>query len=364
MERDFLTRQLGIGDQLVEPAHQLADIARDGSCEEIEHVAGHLERRETCQLGGENFLPEFDVGRLDIGDQTHRETAQQARFDAIECLRCTVCREDQTLAFGQQRIDRIKQLFLRRSLADDELDVVDQQQVEAAQAGFEFEHLVGFERLDEFDHEPLGAAVENAAARMGLQKAVADRVEQMRLALAGRGLEIERRELRLFRCAHALCRVEREHIGLAGDKGGEGQARVETDRAGETGVAQRVRTDCHHRRVGPVIGRTAAIGMQPQIGDLAAARMHLDTHVAHFAAGNLPCQAQPVGKAILDPVGAEFGGQEQVERARVLIDAANLDRPDPLAVQLVAKILAEPLADIGPIRSQVYRFLIFHEIVL
>ncbi len=104
--------------------------------------------------------------------------------------------------------------------------------------------------------------------------------------------------------------------------------------------------------------------MQAQIGDLTASRMHLDADIAHFAAGDLPCQAQAVGKAILDPVGAEFGGQEKVERARILFDATDLDRLDPLAVKLVSQILSQALADVRPIRRQVYRFQIFHEIVL
>ena len=199
---------------------------------------------------------------------------------------------------------------------------------------------------------------------MRLQEGMAGGVQQVRLALAGGGLEVERAELRLFGRAHALRGVERQHIGFAGDEGGEGEAGVEPDRAGETGIAQRVGADRHHRGVGPVIGRAASVRMETQIGDLAAPGMDLDADVAHFAARDLPRQAEPVGKTVLDPIGAEFGGQEQVERTAVLVDPADLDRLDPLAVELVTKILAQALADIGPVRRQVHRLLIFHEIVL
>ncbi len=190
LQGHFLPRQLRIGDQLVEAADQFAHIARDRPGQEIEHICRYFERREAGKLGCEDLLAQFDIGCLDIGHQSHRETRKQARFHAVQSLGRAVCGKYQPLAFGQQRIDRIEEFFLRAGLADDELDVIHQQQVETTQAGLEFQHLVGLQRLDEFDHEAFGAAVENAAARMGLQEAVADRVEQMRLALARSGLEI------------------------------------------------------------------------------------------------------------------------------------------------------------------------------
>ena len=199
---------------------------------------------------------------------------------------------------------------------------------------------------------------------MRLKEAVADRMQQVCLALAGGGLEVERAELRLLGRAHALRGIEGEHVRFAGDEGGEGQAGVEPNRAGETGIAKRIGADRHHRIVGAVIGRAATVRMQPQIGDLAAAGVHLDAYVAHFAARDLPREAQPIGEAILHPVRAELGRQEKVERAAVAVDPADLDRFDPLAVQLVTQILAQALADVGPVRRQVHCVLIFHEIVL
>jgi hypothetical protein len=82
--------------------------------------------------------------------------------------------------------------------------------------------------------------------------------------------------------------------------------------------------------------------------------------VAHFGAGDLPGEAQPVGKAVGHPVGGELGRQEQVERAGLLAERAELDRLDPLAVELLAQVLAQALADVSPVRSKVEGFLIFH----
>ena len=363
LQGHFLPRQLGIGDQLVEAADQLADVAGDGAGEEIDHIARNFERGEFGQLGFEDRLPELDIGGLHIRDETHGEARKQARFDPVQRLGRAIGGKDQALALGQERVDRVEQFLLRGGLADDELDIVDEQQIEAAQARLELDHLVLLQRLDEFDHEAFGAAIEDAAARMGLEEAVADGVQEVGLALAGPRLEIERAELGPFGRGHALRCVAGEDIRFARNEGGEGQHRVEPDAGGEAGIADRVGGDRHHPGIGTVIGGAAAIGVDVQIGDLAAAGMHADPHIAHVRAGDFPCQRKAIGKAILHPFGGEFGGQEQVERPRVTVDAADLDRLDPLAVQLVTEILAQALADIAPVRRKIDSFEVFHVFV-
>ena len=105
--------------------------------------AGHFAAARSCvSLRFEDRAAQFDIGGLDIGDEAHRQADEQARLDPVERLRRAVGGEDQPLALGQQRIDRVEQFFLRAGLADDELDIVHQQQVEAAQPRLEFDHLV------------------------------------------------------------------------------------------------------------------------------------------------------------------------------------------------------------------------------
>src|SRR5690606_2886872 len=48
------------------------------------------------------------------------------------------------------------------------------------------------------------------------------------------------------------------------------------------------------------------------------------------------------------------------QRAAGLAEAAQLDRPDPLAEQLVAQILAQPLADVRPIGGEIEGLLFGH----
>jgi hypothetical protein len=76
------------------------------------------------------------------------------------------------------------------------------------------------------------------------------------------------------------------------------------------------------------------------------------------SAGHLPGQRKPVGKAFTHPVGGKFVRQEQIECPGFLADRAKLDRLDPLAVQLLAQIFAQTLADISPVRREVHGLLL------
>ena len=128
----------------------------------------------------------------------------------------------------------------------------------------------------------------------------------------------------------------------------------------EARIADRIGGDRHHAVIGTVIGGAPPIGVQVQVGDLAATGMHADADIAHFGGCDLPRERQAIRKPVLHPFRREFGGQEQVERARLAVDTADLDRLDPLAVQLMAQILAQALADIRPIRREIDSFEVFH----
>ena len=179
-------------------------------------------------------------------------------------------------------------------------------------------------------------------------------MKQVRLALPRRALEVERRELRRFQRGHALCGIDREHVGGARNEFGEGQRRI---KPGNRGIgAERRGSLALHRsdRPGVVGGHSA----HPQFRHGAAARVDGDPDLAHFRTRDLPRERQPVGKPIGHPVRGKLGRQEQVERAGFLAKRADLNRLDPLAVQLRAKILFQALADIGPICRKIERFLV------
>ena len=269
-------------------------------------------------------------------------------------MRCAVGGEHQPFALSEQRVNRVKQFFLRARFADNELDIIHQQQIETAQPCFKFDHLVLFQGLNKFDHKPLCAAVEDPRARVRLQIGMSNRVEQMGFALSGCRFEVKRGKLRAFGGRHSLSRVACENIRLAQNKGCESERGVEAYAGGETCIPQSVGRDRHHRGIGAVIGCPPAIRVQIEVSHLPAAGVDADVDFAHFTAGNLPRKRQTLGKTVLHPIGREFGWQIQIERAGFLINSAHLDRLDPLAVQLMTKIFAQSAADIGPVGCKVH----------
>src|SRR5690606_28765847 len=97
-----------------------------------------------------------------------------------------------------------------------------------------------------------------------------------------------------------------------------------------------------------------------EVGDLAPPGVYGNPDVLHLAARDLPRERQPVVEPVLNPIGGELGRQEQVESAGLLAEAAQLDRANPLAVQLVSETLAQSLTDVRPVRREIQSFLIFH----
>ena len=82
----------------------------------------------------EDVEAQLVVGGVDVGDQPPCHAAEDAVLDAFEVLG-TERSEVMTMPLpgADDLIHRVEELFLRRLLAGDELDVVDHQQVDRAQ---------------------------------------------------------------------------------------------------------------------------------------------------------------------------------------------------------------------------------------
>ena len=103
-----------------------------------------------------------------------------------------VGREDDLLAVLVDGIERVEELFLRPFLVGDELDVVDQQQVDAPVARPEVVDLALLDAGDELVGELLAGGVDDALAREARQDLVADGMHQVRLAQAHAAVQEER----------------------------------------------------------------------------------------------------------------------------------------------------------------------------
>ncbi len=128
-------------------------------------------------------------------------------------------------------IERVEELLLRPLLVRDELDVIDEQQVDAPVARPEVVEATLLDAGDELVGELLAGDVDDALAREAGDDGVADGVHQVGLAEADAAVQEQwvvgvTGALR-DRQARGVC----EAIGGADDEGPEGVAGVEADRA-------------------------------------------------------------------------------------------------------------------------------------
>ena len=101
----------------------------------------------------------LEIRRLDVGDQAPLEPRSQPLFERGNLVRRAVAADDDLLLRVVERVERVEELGLRAFLAGEELDVVDQQHVDAAIALAEVEDAVVADRVDHLVHEPLGRDV-------------------------------------------------------------------------------------------------------------------------------------------------------------------------------------------------------------
>ena len=136
----------------------------------------------------------------------------------------TVAADDDLLLRVVQRVEGVEELVLRAFLARHELDVVDEQHVDAAIARSEIEDAIEAHGVDHLVHETLGRDVGQHEPGMMLHDVVADRVHQVRLAEADAAVNEQRviRARRRFR--NRAARGMRKLVRRSDDERVEGVA--------------------------------------------------------------------------------------------------------------------------------------------
>ena len=81
--------------------------------------------------------PRGGVGRADVGDEAGLEALAQALLEGAEVARQAVRGQDDLRARLVQRVEGVEELLLGAGLGLEELDVVDEQHVDAAVGGLE-----------------------------------------------------------------------------------------------------------------------------------------------------------------------------------------------------------------------------------
>ncbi len=134
----------------------------------------------------------FEIGRLNVGDQSPLETRAQPVFNLGQLLGRTIGGDHDLLHALVQRVEGVEELLLRALLLRDELDVVDEQHIHGAEAIAEAGHAVVAQRGDHLVGELFRGDVADARHGLAALHFVADGVHQVRLAHADAAIEEER----------------------------------------------------------------------------------------------------------------------------------------------------------------------------
>ena len=167
------------------------------------------------------------VGRADVGDEAGLEALAQARLHVVEVAREAVGGEDDLGAGLVERVEGVEELLLRADLGLEELDVVDEQDVDAAVGGLEGVRVAAVDGADEVVGERLGGGVADGRAGAVGRDVVRDRVQEVRLAEAGRAADEERVVGEAGHLGDGERGGVREAVGVADDELLEGLAGVE-----------------------------------------------------------------------------------------------------------------------------------------
>ena len=204
------------------------------------HVVGQR-HRFGLRLLLQNRDLRLEIGRLNVGDQSPLETRSQPLLERGNFVRRTVAAEDDLLLRVVQRVEGVEELGLRAFLAGEELDVVDEQHVDASIALAEIDDAVVADGVDHLVHEPLGRDVGELEIAIVLQHVVPDRVHQVRLAEPHAAVDEQRVVRARRRFGDRAAGRVRELIRRADDEGVEGVAGIEACRAWRRWASEPVR---------------------------------------------------------------------------------------------------------------------------
>ena len=213
---------------------------------------------------------------LDVGGEAGIEPADHTLFQGIQLCRRPVAGDDDLFVGLFQGIEGVEELFLGGFFVPQELDVVDEQHVDAAVFFPEGFQPVVFHALDQLVGEGLAGNVQDLHIRMGGQDLVADGIHQMGLAQAG----IAEQEEGVVGVGRVVCNGHGcglgKPVGVAHHEIVEGVAgrKVGAERPGHLGF---VRT---------LLGRLLRSGRAGSMGAGSGHRICEQIHFHQFLAGH------------------------------------------------------------------------------
>ena len=180
VKRDFLAVDRSPSTQFRERAFEVADVRVDTRCNE----RGDVDRQRDALVPGLAFddgHAGFDVRWLNVCYQAPTEAITQAFFEAVDFTGELVRRQDDLTAGVVESVEQVKELFLRSFATGKELNVVDDQHVDASHPLLELAHAVAGDRVDQAIRERVGADELNTLRGVAFDDCVADGVDEMGL---------------------------------------------------------------------------------------------------------------------------------------------------------------------------------------
>ena len=129
---------------------------------------------------------------MDVGDETLEETGPESFLETRNVRRSCIGGEDDLPAGGLEGIESVEELLLRPLFSGDELDVVEEQDIDSTKGLTKGLHLLPADAVDELVDKLFGGHVRDFAVGIGGDHAMADGVQEVRLAKTGTTIDIER----------------------------------------------------------------------------------------------------------------------------------------------------------------------------
>ena len=148
--------------------------------------------RLLLRLGAQDGDARLEVGHGQVRDEAPLEPAAQPLLQGRDLAWRPVGREHDLLALVVDGVEGVEELLLRPLLVRDELDVIDEQQVDAPVAGPEVVEAALLDAGDELVGELLAGDVDDPLAREAGDDRVADGVHQVGLAEAHAAVQEQR----------------------------------------------------------------------------------------------------------------------------------------------------------------------------
>lgn len=210
----------GEGDELDEGAFEFADVAFDVLGDVFDDGFGNL-FGEFDGVASEDFASGDEVGGFDFDDHSADESIDERFGELSDHFGMGVGGHDDLFSDGVDVVEGVEEFFLSGLLVGEEMDVVDDEHVDASEFFSEGVARSGFDGVDESVGEFLAGGADPSQVGLLLFVSVANGLKQVCFSESASAVDEKRIELLRGLFRDAFCGGEGDLVGLALDEGVE-----------------------------------------------------------------------------------------------------------------------------------------------